>query len=70
MSADREFWKTFVTINKKWTHFIDDDPSSQLRQDYDLSIVPRLYLLDKNKTIIAKDLSISELSDILNNDKK
>lgn len=70
MSADREFWETFVTINKKWTHLIDDDPSSQLRQDYDLSIVPRLYLLDKNKTIIAKDLSISELSDILNNDKK
>ena len=67
LSADREQWLNDIKNNKNWTHLTDEGPWSQLREDYDLGVVPRLYLLDKDKTIVAKDITVQELCEILEN---
>ena len=36
-----------------------------MRTLYDLEYVPHLYLLDENGVIIAKDISVSELKELL-----
>jgi hypothetical protein len=36
-----------------------------MRQLYDLEFVPHLYLLDENGVIIAKDIQVSELKELL-----
>ncbi|MBO4657248.1 MAG: redoxin family protein [Bacteroidales bacterium] len=67
LSADRTQWLDNIKENKNWTHLTDEGPWSQLREDYDLGVVPRLYLLDKDKTVIAKDITVRELCEILEN---
>ena len=67
LSADRTQWLSNIKENKNWTHLTDEGPWSQLREDYDLGVVPRLYLLDKDKNVIAKDITVRELCEILEN---
>ena len=66
LSADRTYWLDNIKENKNWTHLTDEGPWSQLREDYDLGVVPRLYLLDRDKTVVAKDITVQELCEILN----
>lgn len=70
LSADRNLWLENIKAHKSWTHLTDEGPASRLRDDYDLAVVPRIYLLDKNKKVIAKDITVRELCDILENDEK
>ncbi|MBR5735607.1 MAG: hypothetical protein IKX60_02280 [Bacteroidales bacterium] len=67
LSADRSYWLDNINYNKGWTHLTDEGPWSQLREDYDLAVVPRLYLLDKDKKVIAKDITVRTLCEILEN---
>ena len=70
LSPDREFWLNDIKEHKNWTHLTDEGPWSRLREDYDLGIVPRLYLLDKDKRVIAKDITVRELCEILENNEQ
>lgn len=67
LSPDRSQWLDDINRNKHWTHLTDEGPQSALREDYDLSVVPRLYLLDKDKKVIAKDITVQMLCEILEN---
>lgn len=67
LSPDRSQWLDKINADKKWTHLTDEGPASRLREDYDLAVVPRIYLLDKNKTVIAKDITVQTLCTILEN---
>ena len=67
LSQDRDYWLGEIKQHKKWKHLTDKGPGSNLREDYDLAVVPRLYLLDKNKNVIAKDISVRKLCEILEN---
>lgn len=73
---DVDGWKTF--INKHglgdWTHVhhtlqmlkADTDAEKpSFKQLYDITQTPTLYLLDKEKRIIAKKLSLQQLNDLL-----
>ncbi|MBQ0087768.1 MAG: thioredoxin family protein [Prevotellaceae bacterium] len=57
---DSELWKTFCNSNRKWL-YLNDFYQSDLHLKYDISIVPKLFLLDKDKNVIAKNISASEL---------
>ena len=70
LSADRDYWQDNIKANKCWTHLTDEGPGSKLREDYDLEVVPRIYLLDKDKKVVAKDITVRTLCDILENNEK
>lgn len=75
-------WKTFIKDNKLegWKHGYqtEDDLSKEIaegkpttiRQLYDVFKTPTFYLLDSNKKIIAKNLSIEQFNDFLINTQK
>ncbi len=58
---DTSLWNSFCNSNKKWLYLRDNSTQSDLYKKYDISIVPKLYLLDSQKTIIAKNISANEL---------
>lgn len=67
LSADRAYWLENINIHKGWKHLTDEGPQSRLREDYDLAVVPRIYLLDKDKKVVAKDITVRTLCEILEN---
>ena len=72
-------WKTFINENKLagWMHAyqteadlnkeIQQGKPTTIRQLYDVFKTPTFYLLDANKKIIAKNLSIEQFNDFLVN---
>ncbi len=75
-------WKKFVTENNiiNWFHVyqteadlnkeIANNKPTTIRQLYDVFKTPTYYLLDTNKRIIAKNLSLQQFNDFLLNKKK
>jgi thiol-disulfide isomerase/thioredoxin len=69
-------WLTFIKMNNisDWTHVYktqemeDADFAAQrasFRQLYDINMTPTIYLLDKDKRIIGKKLTLLQLNDLL-----
>jgi thiol-disulfide isomerase/thioredoxin len=69
-------WLTFIKMNNisDWTHVYktqemeDADFAAQrasFRQLYDINMTPTIYLLDKEKRIIGKKLTLLQLNDLL-----
>ena len=69
-------WKNFIAEHKlqDWTHVYktkemeDADFKAQkpgFRQLYDITLTPTIYLLDKDKNIIAKKLTLKQLDELL-----
>ena len=69
-------WKKFIKENqlKNWVHVYQTKEASMAieragkpgyKQLYDVSKTPTLYLLDKDKHIIAKQLSIEQFDDLI-----
>ena len=65
---DSTIWRQFIKKNQleKWINVIDIENQSNFRRKYNIMGTPRLYLLDKNKVIIAKQIDSSTLEEILN----
>jgi len=61
-----ESWKDFVNENVPgWTHAYDSKKISNFRNLYDAWGNPTVYILDKNKKIIAKKFQIQQLEELL-----
>ncbi len=75
-------WKKFIADNQinNWFHVyqteaalnkeITNQKPTTIRQLYDVFKTPTFYLLDANKRIIAKNLSLQQFNDFLLNSKK
>lgn len=68
MEDDHEKWKEFVDSNglEGWHHMWDPSHKTKFRFKYNTKTAPTLYLLDKDKTIIAKKIDNSTLTSFLN----
>ncbi len=55
----KDYAKNHYLIN--WVNVYDEEASGQIALDYDLSHTPTFFLLDEDKKIIAKNLTIHEL---------
>ena len=64
---DDELYRKFIRENdRRWVYLIDDPLTSGLRhKQYDIRFVPELYLLDRNRVIIARDYEAACLSGIV-----
>jgi len=72
-------WKTFIQENhlENWTHAYQTEEDlnkeikaglpTTIRQKYDVFKTPTFYLLDADKKIIAKNLSLEQFNDFLQN---
>jgi hypothetical protein len=69
-------WEQYIREHKlnEWTHVYqtkemeNEDLAAKrasFRQLYDVTLTPTLYLLDKEKRIIAKKLTLQQLNDLL-----
>jgi len=65
-AVEEEKWKKFVKDKGiKWINVADLKTQNNFRHEYDVSSTPQLYLLDKDKKIIAKKLDVETLEDFL-----
>lgn len=65
---DKEEWTEFLTKHSlyDWINVWDENNSSNFKISYDARKTPAIYVLDDKKTIIAKKLSVEQLSDLCN----
>ncbi len=61
----KDYAKNYHLIN--WVNIYDEEKMGQIALDYDLSYTPTLYLLDKDKKIISKNLTVRELEKWIDN---
>ena len=73
---DKDGWIKFIDKHNlgEWTHvhhtlqMVKEDTEAQkpsFKQLYDITQTPTLYLLDKEKRIIGKKLTVQQLNDLL-----
>jgi thiol-disulfide isomerase/thioredoxin len=68
IDRDRDVWMKYVTENNyfDWINVWDADETAGIYSKYDLHAIPMIYLLDKDKVVMAKDLQQSSLELWLN----
>lgn len=70
LGFNRQEWLSFVSDNRDlerygWHFLGDPDGSSGVRRLYDVQYVPRMYLLDRRRRVIAKDIDTPTLLELL-----
>lgn len=66
VGENEELWKKFIKKNPlSWRYLRDKKNTRQMFDVYDIETVPRLYLLDEDNVVIAKDISIDVLVKLL-----
>ncbi|MCL3782540.1 TlpA family protein disulfide reductase [Prolixibacteraceae bacterium JC049] len=68
----KKVWTDYIFDKKifEWINVYDEDRLSPFRQLYNIYSTPTIYLLDKNKKIIAKRMSVDNLEKILEREFK
>ena len=71
IEADTTEWFKYIREKQlNWINAADLLGKSQFRKYYDIYSTPVIYLLDKDKRIIAKRLEVDQLEDFIENHKK
>lgn len=68
IDANYDAWKNYITTNNlsEWINCSDPNYKSAYWMYYDTSAVPMIYVLDKNKRIIARKIDSENLEKLLN----
>ena len=70
-TTDKAKWTRYIEDNKlPWINGWDPQRSSHFDFYYNVQSTPTIYILDKNKKIIAKKLGIEEISPFIDNYRK
>jgi thiol-disulfide isomerase/thioredoxin len=66
MTVEPKIWKDYIKEQKlPWTNVHDPNHESNFRRYYDVYSTPVVYLLGKEKKIIAKRLSIDQVKEFI-----
>ncbi len=67
VDQNRNDWVPYVTTEHNYTWLNGWDPTGdeKLYEKYDIHAIPTIYLLDRNKTIILKNVTIEQLNEKL-----
>ena len=64
--AKKEEWNEYIEENNlEWLNVYDPYYTSNFRELYDIYTTPIIYLLDKDKTIVAKRLQVEDIDRFL-----
>ncbi len=70
-TTDKAKWTKYIEDNKlTWINGWDPQRSSHFDYYYNVQSTPTIYILDKNKKIIAKKLGVDEISSFIDNYRK
>lgn len=59
-------WKKFIREKDlNWINVADPELHNNFRHDFDITTTPQIFLLDENKTIIAKRIEVETMNEIL-----
>jgi peroxiredoxin len=63
MNRDKEVWTSYIKEKNylNWINVWDADETSGMNDKYDLHAIPTIYLLDKDKFVLGRDLNPSTL---------
>ena len=71
MIEDFEKWKAYIRENNlNWINVVDAYNKTNFRKIYDLSSTPIIFLLDKDKKILAKKISAEQTIDFIERKEK
>jgi thiol-disulfide isomerase/thioredoxin len=69
--SDKQKWTKYIEENNlTWINGWDPQRSSHFDSLYNVQSTPMVYILDKNKTIIAKKLSVEDIGPFIDNYRK
>ena len=64
-------WKNYIKENElDWINVADPNLRNNFRHDFDISTTPQIFILDKEKKIIAKRLDVEQIEDFILENKK
>ncbi len=67
-TAETSRWKEFIQQNDLvWTNLADPYFHSNFRKDYNVATTPIVYILDRDKKIIAKNLAVEQIPEFIQN---
>lgn len=70
-TAEKEKWTKYIEDNKlTWINGWDPQRSSHFDYYYNVQSTPLVYILDKNKKIIAKKIAVDEIESFIDNYRK
>lgn len=70
-TADKPKWTKYIEDNKlTWINGWDPERSSRFDYYYNIQSTPMVYILDKNKKIIAKKLAVEDIASFIDNYRK
>ena len=70
-TSDKQKWTKYIEDNKlTWINGWDPERSSRFDFYYNVQSTPMVYILDKNKKIIAKKLSVEDIPSFIDNYRK
>ncbi len=71
IATDIEEWRKYVFENElDWINAADPYVRSNFRRDYNVRSTPQIYILNKEKKIIAKRLEAEQLADVIDEYRK
>ncbi|WP_422358991.1 thioredoxin-like domain-containing protein [Reichenbachiella sp.] len=72
VGTDTKKWKEFIEKFdlKGWMHLGDPYYKSNFRVQYNVRSTPQVYIVDKDKTIIAKKLDVEQIEGFINDRKR
>lgn len=63
---DKNLWKTYIAEkNLNWINLWDAKKNQKIDSKYDISLLPSIYVIDQNQTVILRDIDINELTRFL-----
>jgi thiol-disulfide isomerase/thioredoxin len=69
--SDKQKWTQYIEENKLvWINGWDPQRASHFDQNYNVQSTPMIYILDKNKVIIAKKLAVDDIGPFIDNYRK
>jgi thiol-disulfide isomerase/thioredoxin len=70
-TADKAKWQKYIEENKlDWINGWDPERRTNFGYYYNVESTPMIYILDRNKTIIAKKLSVENIGSFIDNYRK
>jgi len=69
--TDVQRWKSYINEGElDWLNLADPQRQSNFRANYDIRSFPRVYILDKDRTIIAKRLGVEQIVNFIKDHKE
>ncbi len=70
-TSDRDKWEKYISENKlTWINGWDPERRTNFGYYYNVQSTPMIYILDRNKTIIAKKIGVDDIQSFIDNYRK